>query len=135
MANDLGQRLIWMGFKPKTDFILLDNSDGQGPRISEWLSSQPQPTDSEIAAAVEPPAPLPDLLPYQFRAMLKISGNETALTNYINNLSNPAKIIAQAKLEYSLIFERHNDLVLAAQAALGLTDTELDNLWKQAAAL
>jgi hypothetical protein len=30
---------------------------------------------------------------------------------------------------------RDNDLVLAAQAALGLTDAELDALWDQAAAI
>jgi hypothetical protein len=84
-------------------------------------------------APEEPPAPLPNLLPYQFRAMLALSGKQADLDAYIAGLSDPAKTIAQAKLDYSLSFQRHNDLVLAAQSALGLTDDQLDALWEQAA--
>jgi len=84
-------------------------------------------------APEEPPAPLPDLLPYQFRAMLALSGKQGSLDAYIAGLSDPAKTIAQAKLDYSLSFQRDNDLVLQAQQALGLTDAQLDALWEQAA--
>jgi hypothetical protein len=86
-----------------------------------------------IEAYVAPPAPLPDLLPYQFRAMLALSGKQADLDAYIAGLSDPAKTIAQAKLDYSLSFQRDNDLVLAAQSALGLTNDQLDALWEQAA--
>ena len=40
-----------LGFTPDTDYILQDNSDGNGPFIAEWKSGSPQPTVSEIEAA------------------------------------------------------------------------------------
>jgi hypothetical protein len=81
----------------------------------------------------EEPAPPPELAPYQFRAMLALSGKQAALDAYIAALPDPQKTIAQAKLDYSLTFRRDNDLVLAAQQALGLTDAQLDALWDSAA--
>jgi len=39
-----------LGFEPQVDFRLYDNSDGNGQQM-EWLSSDPQPSDAEIAAA------------------------------------------------------------------------------------
>jgi hypothetical protein len=92
-----------------------------------------QPTLDEINAVLTPP--LPDLLPYQFRAMLALSGKQSALDAYVAGLPDPQKTIAQAKLDYSLVFQRDNSLVLAAQQALGLTNDQLDALWKQAAAI
>jgi len=37
-----------LGFKSLVDFMLYDNSDGNGQQM-EWLSDQPQPSESEIA--------------------------------------------------------------------------------------
>ena len=85
-----------------------------------------------IGAYVPPPVTLPDLAPYQFRAMLTLSGNQDALNAFIAALPEPNKTIAQSKMEYSLTFRRNNDLVMAAQGALGLTEQELDVLWLQA---
>ena len=82
-----------------------------------------------------PPAPLPVLLPYQFFAMLEISGKKPALDAFIASIPAPGNIVAKAKLDRSLEFRRDNDLVLAAQQALGLTNQQLDVLWMQAAAL
>ena len=45
------QGLEKLGFKLDDDFILQDNSDGQGTFISAWTSAQPQPSVSEIEAA------------------------------------------------------------------------------------
>ena len=39
-----------LGFEPQVDFRLFDNSDGNGQQM-EWLSSDPQPSDAEIATA------------------------------------------------------------------------------------
>jgi hypothetical protein len=58
MTIDLGERLVWLGFTPRTDFILQNDSDGQGPRIADWLSASPQPTADAVAAATQPTAPL-----------------------------------------------------------------------------
>ena len=78
---------------------------------------------------------LPDLQPYQFFAVLEISGMKASVDAFINSLPSPQNIIARSKLENTLSFERNNDLVLAAQAALHLTDKQLDQLWLQAATL
>jgi hypothetical protein len=40
-----------LGFILDVDFTLQDNSDGNGPFISEWKSAQPQPSEAEIEAA------------------------------------------------------------------------------------
>jgi|TARA_R110002033_G_C3799187_1_gene231104 hypothetical protein len=37
-----------LGFEPQVDFRLYDHSDGNGQQM-EWLSSDPQPSDAEIA--------------------------------------------------------------------------------------
>lgn len=85
-----------------------------------------------IGPFVPLPTTLPDLAPYQFRAMLKLSGKQDVLYAFIAALPEPARTVAQSKLEYSLVFKRDNDLVAAAKQALGLSDAELDGLWTQA---
>lgn len=92
-------------------------------------------TPDEEAAADAYKAPLPDLYPYQFFAMLEISGKKAALDAFIDALPSPQNVIARAKLDRSLAFHRDNDLVLAAQQALSLTDDQLDALWTQASTL
>ena len=42
--------LVQLGFEPQVDFRLYDYSDGKGQQM-EWLSSDPQPSDAEIATA------------------------------------------------------------------------------------
>ena len=37
-----------LGFEPQVDYRLYDNSDGNGQQM-EWVSDQPQPSESEIA--------------------------------------------------------------------------------------
>lgn len=82
-----------------------------------------------------PPEAVPDLAPWQFRAMLKLSGKESDLIAFLDAMPEPAKTVAKAKLEYTLVFQRQNDLVLAAQQAMGLTEQQLDALWTQALSL
>jgi hypothetical protein len=82
-----------------------------------------------------PPEPLPNLQPYQFFAMLELSGFKSALDAFVEGLPSPQNVIARAKLDRTLVFRRDNDLVLAAQQTLGLTDKQLDALWLQASAI
>lgn len=89
----------------------------------------------DVLAYLNPPPPPPTLLPYQFRAMLKLSGKEAQLMAVLDALTEPAKTVALAKLEYSLKFHRDNDLVEQARQAMGLTTEALDKLWLQAAAI
>lgn len=91
--------------------------------------------NAEKKAAIDARNRLPDLQPYQFRAMLALSGHEADLTAWVAGLPDEARAIAQAKLDYSLSFRRDNDLVEQARQALGLTNEQLDALWTQAAAI
>ena len=43
--------LVRLGFKPEIDFVLRDESDGNGVYMYEWNSSSPQPTVAEIESA------------------------------------------------------------------------------------
>jgi hypothetical protein len=43
--------LIKLGFTPEIDFVLQDDSDGNGAYVKEWLSTTAQPSDAEIATA------------------------------------------------------------------------------------
>lgn len=91
----------------------------------------PVPTPPEVPPLPEPET-LPNLEPYQFFAMLELSGKRVTLDAYIDALPEPDQTVARAKLNHSKIFRRDNDLVLAAQAGMGLTSQELDALWLQA---
>lgn len=82
-----------------------------------------------------PPPQMPELQPYQFFAMLEISGKKAALDAFIDALPAQEKAVARAKLDHAFTFHRQNDLVLDAQQAIGLTGEQLDALWTQAAAL
>ena len=44
------QALIKLGFS-ESDFILQDDSDGNGEYIAQWNSASPQPTEAEIETA------------------------------------------------------------------------------------
>ena len=44
------QALIKLGFS-ESDFILQDDSDGNGAYIAQWNSASPQPTEAEIETA------------------------------------------------------------------------------------
>ena len=107
--------------------------DGAG--VTRILNEQ-ELTDALSAYGLPGPiVVLPDLKPYQFRAMLKISGKEADLLTFMDGLPEPAQSISKAKLDYSLEVRRDNDLVEAARQAMGLTVEQLDALWLQAAAI
>lgn len=88
-----------------------------------------------IAPYVQPPTPLPDLEPWRFFAMLDLSGKRPTLEAFIDGLPEPGKTVARNQFEKSLVFRRGNDLVLAVQQAMSMTDEQLDTLWSQALTL
>ncbi|MEC0264458.1 XkdW family protein [Paenibacillus anseongense] len=45
---------------PFTDFIVQDDSDGNGPYIAQWNLEEPQPTEEELQAAWEAMQPTPE---------------------------------------------------------------------------
>lgn len=55
---------LYPNASPIIDFIVQDDSDGNGPYIASWNLPDPQPTETELQAAWEalqslPPAPEP----------------------------------------------------------------------------
>jgi hypothetical protein len=98
-------------------------------------------TDAEFAAwlAEQPPIvtpePVPDVLPaWRILSVMDLHGYTPTVEAIIETLPEGAKKVAKRQLAGSNI-ERHHALVLAAQAALGLTDAQVDDLFREADAL
>ena len=79
------------------------------------------------------PDPLRPLAPYQFWGVLKASGYEQPIRDYVAAIVDVTeRSIAEAMLEYSLEFRRDHPLIEAARVAINLTTEELDTLWTTA---
>lgn len=92
-----------------------------------------EPSEEDVLALFA--QPLPDLQPYQFWAMLEMSGYKDDLDAFVSALDGQDKIVARAKLDRALSFRRDNELVEAARAAIGISADDLDALWLQAASI
>jgi len=103
-------------------------------------------TPEEIAGLpnTEPvftPPRMQHLEPDQFWFVVRASGHERELRDWIAGLNDPqspthdpmAWAAASAKLDYAKYFERDHALVEAARVALGMSAEELDALWTYAA--
>ena len=94
--------------------------------FAAWLAEQP---------AIEPIVPVPDVLPaWRILSVMDLHGYTSTVEAIINSLPAAAKKVAKRQLAGSNI-ERNHALVLAAQAALGLTDEQVDDLFREADAL
>ena len=107
--------------------------------MKHWINGlEIEMTPSEIAAweaeqAANPPPPhnpyLP-LKPYQFWGAVRATGHEIDLHAWVDTIADPVqKGIASAMLEFSLEFRRDHPLIEAARIHLGMTETELNDLW------
>ena len=93
------------------------------------------------AAAAARKAEYPNLEPDQFWFVVRASGHEQELRDWVASLNNPESLnydpmawaVASAKLDFAKFFERDHPLVEAAREALGMTTQQLDDLWKFAA--
>lgn len=94
--------------------------------FAAWLAEQ-QP--------IVPPEPVPDVLPaWRILSVMDLHGYTATVEAIIDSLPVNAKKVAKRQLAGSNI-ERRHALVLAAQSALGLTDTQVDDLFREADAL
>ena len=94
--------------------------------FAAWLAEQP---------AIEPIVPVPDVLPaWRILSVMDLHGYTSTVEAIIDSLPEKAKKVAKRQLAGSNI-ERNHALVLAAQAALGLTDAQVDDLFREADAL
>jgi hypothetical protein len=86
-------------------------------------------------------AVFPNLDPDQFWFGLRAAGYQDELLSWVASLNDPQSPAydpmtwawASSKLEKATFFERDHPLVEAAQAAIGISEAELDALWKFAA--
>lgn len=103
--------------------------------IAAWLQDHPGATIEPYAPPAEPTT-LPILKPYQFWAIVRAGGYEERLRVWAGQLEMPLQqAVASAMLDYSLEFRRNHPMIEAARVYLELTESELDALWLQAAAL
>lgn len=86
------------------------------------------------AAAAARLAEYPNLEPDQFWGVLRATGHEQPLRDWINSLEDPVQqAFVSAKLEFAKHFERDHPLIEEARLALGIPEEELDALWKYGA--
>ena len=82
------------------------------------------------------PEVIADVTPRQMRLqLLSVGITEATIDGIINSLSSPTKEAAMITWKYSTAFQRHNALVPVIAAILGYNDTQLDQMWKDAALL
>ena len=48
---NLAERLMALGFDPRTHFRAQDDGDGKGPRIVEWFSAAPMCRPATVTAS------------------------------------------------------------------------------------
>jgi hypothetical protein len=97
--------------------------------------------DSVKAAAIQRKTMFPNLEPDQFWFVVRASGHEQDLRDWVASLNNPvdpnydpmAWAVASAKLDFAKYFERDHPLIEAARVAIGMTVRQLDDLWRYAA--
>ena len=86
--------------------------------------------EAEAAAAARK-TEFPNLEPDQFWGVLRATGYEQPLLDWIAGIEDPVqRAFVSAKLEFAKYFERDHPLIEEAILALGITTTELDDLWK-----
>ncbi len=86
--------------------------------------------EAEAAAAARK-AEFPDLEPDEFWGVLRATGYEQPLRDWIAAIEDPIQRgFVSAKLEFAKYFERDHPLVEEARLALGVSEIELDDLWK-----
>lgn len=102
--------------------------------IGDEFIAPHQPPDSEPEPAFR------NLEPDQFWFVVRVSGYEPALKNWVSSMNDPEHenynpitwAAASAKLEFAKFFERDHPLVEAAREAIGMSEAELDSLWEYA---
>lgn len=91
---------------------------------------------SQVTPAPIPPAPVPDMVTMrQARLALLGAGLLASVDTAIDAMSEPMKSAARIEWDYSSAVQRHNGFVAQLGPALGLTEAQIDTLFRQAATL
>ena len=72
---------------------------------------------------------------WRFHAVISSHGLKVNLENVLTSMSEPAQSVARARMEYSRTYDRFEPIVDQLSAALQLTSDQVDDLWREAAAL
>jgi hypothetical protein len=103
-----------------------------GATLRDGVWTNPQPAPEPAPRPPEPPAPPPvpeSVTPLQARRALRKAG----LLNTVNDFIATQSDEVQEAWEYCISVYRNDPLIVALQAELGLTDEQLDDLFRSAA--
>jgi hypothetical protein len=89
-------------------------------------------TEQEIAESIEIPQ---EVQLWRVRTILKLSGLESNIETALNGLDEPMKTGALYVWNYGTTIERQSATVQLLQYILGLTDTQVDDIFIQANAI
>lgn len=109
------------------------------PKMIEYVDGQKvvrEMTQAEIDARASVPVPFLPLEPWQFHAVLDLNDLTTTVEKFIDTHPDPVfKAKSKAILKHSKNFERDDQLLNQLAVALGITDAEVDQMWRQGEAL
>jgi len=109
--------------------------DDDGISRSSCLASI-LPEDTEIAAYVAPPTPIPTVISMrQARLALLARGKLDDVEAAINAQEEPLKSVVRIEWDYATEVDRNWPTLIALAPALGLTEADLDALFVEGSAL
>lgn len=95
-----------------------------------WTVDRDKVVTVEQKAAEARRAAFPNLQPDQFWGVLRATGLEQGVRDWIETIEDPVtRGFVSAKLEFATFFERDHPLIEEARVALGMSGVELDALW------
>jgi hypothetical protein len=102
----------------------------------DWRDERPKPTQAEIDQVAALPVVPPQVTRRQARQALLLAGLLDAVQPAIDGLADPMqRRLMQIEWDDAQSFDRHRPSLLALAARIGLSDSQLDALFVQAAAL
>ena len=89
-----------------------------------------------VPVASPPPPPVPgEIANWRAKAVLGLAGLLPAVEAALNAMPEPARTVALAAWNGGADLARNGPTVLALSATLGLTDAQVDDMFRQASAL
>jgi len=137
MADDIEQSAEPVErYEQVADNIWRDNETGVTYIGRDGQSLESMLQEAADAATIPVPENFQPLNPYQFRAMIAIAGIEQAIDDAVAAIPDVMqKAVARAKLDYALAFHRDDPLISMLAPTVGLTDDQIDTMWRQAVQL
>lgn len=90
----------------------------------------------DAPVVVVPPSDVPTEVPlWAFRAVLTVQGIAPQVDGLIAALPEPQKTVAQVQWEFGNYIVRSHPLIVALGAQIGMTAAQIDDVFRQAAAL